>query len=398
MDGSLEFFSRQSLAKLLDAGERAQAGARSRPAALTAANLSSYRSTKSLHEKEAFENIVLAASAAGAVDIRWDTGYVPKGGRSDGFISRIDLLDIEKLAEFLNCQLTADKVRQAESQFSPLLASHPVLSDVISRWSQLKTVRGLKPEDIDYWLDAAIVVGHTKSQQQNGGIFTPIRETSAKLFKDSKRIEKLASAVDILLSGDIDTEARQADEIWKEIGLSREELPVRLAGNVSVVRSRVTALLDAPYAAFPAESVLGLNQDPLYILSIENQTTFHSEARRLCQENVLLLYTNGMPSPKWRAMYLRVLASTGQTVGVRHWGDIDEGGFRIAAILANDAKSLGRTLEPEKMNSSDIPLEARRPASDGTIFRMHKYALLAGWDDLARTIQEERITVEQEAL
>lgn len=223
MEASLEAFARQSLTKLFNAGERTQAGVRSRRAALTAATLDPYRSTKSLQEKEAFENIVLAASATGAVDVQWDTGYVPKRGRSDGFISRIDLLDIEKLGFFLNCRLTGDKIRQAEKQFSPLFASHPVLSDVIKRWSQLKTVRRFKPDDLDYWLDAAMVVDYTKSQQQNGGISTPIREASAKLFKDNKRIERLAPAVDILLSGNIDAEARPAEEVWKKIGLFREE-------------------------------------------------------------------------------------------------------------------------------------------------------------------------------
>lgn len=222
MSASLEVFARQSLTKLFNSGERTQAGVRSRCAALTTATLALYRSTKSLQEKEAFENIVLAASATGAVDVQWDTGYVPKRGRSDGFISRIDLLDVEKLGFFLNCRLTGDKIRQAEKQFSPLFASHPVLADVIKRWKQLKTVRRFKPDDLDYWLDAVMVVDYTKSQQQNDGISTPIREASTKLFKDNKRIEKLAPAVDILLSGNIDAEARSADEVWKDIGLFRE--------------------------------------------------------------------------------------------------------------------------------------------------------------------------------
>lgn len=398
MGASLEAFARQALSNLFDGGERAQAGVRSRAAALTATALASYRSTTSLHEKEAFENVVLAASAAGAIGVQWDTGYAPKGGRSDGFISRIDLLDIEKLAAFLNRQLTGEKIHHAATQLAPLLASHPCLSDVITKWSRLKTVRGLRPEDVVDWLDAAAVLDHIKSQQQSGGISSPIREASAKLFKDSKRIERLAPAVDILLSGDIDAAVRPAEEVWKEIGLFREELPVRLAGKVSVIRSRVTALLDAPYGAFAAESILGLKQDPLYILSIENQTTFHSEARRLCQDNVLLLYTNGMPSPRWRAMYLRVIASTGPNVRVKHWGDVDEGGFRIAAILADDAKTLGRILEPEKMNPFHVPEDVQRPASDDTISRMCKYATQAGWLDLADAIKEKGITVEQEAL
>lgn len=398
MDTSLENFARQCLHKLLDAGEREQAGVRMRAAALTANALGSYRSTTSLREKEAFENLVLAASAAGAIDVQWDKGYEPNNGPSDGFISRIELRDIAALALFLNRQLADDKVRQAAALLASLTAGHPVLADVISRWALLKAVRGLKPEDVADWLDAARVLEYSAIQRDPEGISTPIRETSAKLFKDSKRIEKLAPAVDILLSGNVDAVIRPHEEVWNEIGLFREELPVRLAGKVTVVRNRVTAILDAPYGAFAAESIQGLAGDPAYILSIENQTTFHSEARRLCGDNVLLLYTNGMPSPKWRAMYQRILASVGPDVTVKHWGDVDEGGFRIAAILASDAKKLGRALEPEKMNPSDVPDSAQRQASDGTIERMCKYAAQAGWVDIAGAIREKGITVEQEAL
>lgn len=398
MDTPLETFARECMNKLFDAGEREQAGVRTRAVALTDKTLARYRSTASLPEKEAFENLVLAASAAGAIDIYWDKGYAPKNGRSEGFISRINLRNVAALAAFLNRQLADDKVRQAATLLEPLMAVHPVLADVVSKWALLKTVRGLKPDDVADWLDAATVLDYSASQKDGEGISTPIREASAKLFKDSKRIEKLVPAVDILLSGNIDAAIRESQDVWNEIGLFREELPVRLAGKVSVIRSRVTSILDAPYGAFAAESILGLVGDPAYILSIENQTTFHSEARRLCEDNALLLYTNGMPSPKWRAMYRRILASVGFDISVKHWGDVDEGGFRIAAILASDAKQLGRTLVPERMNPFDVPENIQRQASDGTIERMHKYAVLAGWTDIADAIRERGITVEQEAL
>lgn len=398
MDTSLNSFARQCLNKLLDAGEREKAGVRSRAAALTSNALAKYRSTTSLQEKEAFENLVLAASASGAIDIHWDEGYAPANARSEGFISRIDLRDVTAMATFLNRQLTGDKIQHAATLFAPRMTDYPVLADVVSRWELLKTVRGLKPEDVADWLDAATVLTYSKSQRDGEAISTPIREASAKLFRDSKRIEKLVPALDILLSRNIDAAIRSPQDVWNEIGLFREELPVRLAGMVPVIRSRVTAVLDAPYGAFAAESILGLAGDPIYILSIENQTTFHSEARRLCEDNVLLLYTNGMPSPKWRAMYRRILTSVGQDIPVKHWGDVDEGGFRIAAILASDAQKMGRTLEPEKMNPNDVPENAQRQASDGTIERMCKYAVQAGWAGIADAIRKKGITVEQEAL
>lgn len=398
MDTSLESFARQCLNKLLDAGERGKAGVRSRAVALTTNALALYRSTTSLQEKEAFENLVLAASVSGAIDIHWDKGYAPANARSEGFISRIDLRDVAAMGAFLNRQLADDKIQHAAELLSPLKADYPVLADVLSKWALLKTVRGLKPENCSDWLDAAAVLAYSKSQRNSGGISTPIKEVSAKLFNDSKRIEKLAPTLDILLSGNIDAAIRSPQDVWNEIGLFREELPVRLAGKVRVIRNRVSAILDAPYGAFSAESVLGLASSPTYLLSIENQTTFHSEARRLCEENVLLLYTNGMPSPKWRAMYQRILTSIGQEVPVRHWGDVDEGGFRIAAILADDAKKLGRTLEPEKMNPSEVPKCAQRKASNSTIERMCKYASQAGWTGIADAIEKTGITVEQEAL
>lgn len=106
-----------------------------------------------------------------------------------------------------------------------------------------------------------------------------------------------------------------------------------LAGRVEVERERVTAQLDAPYAGFPTATVRRLASIPNSVMSIENLTTFHSEAKRRCNEPVLLLYTAGMPSPAWRAMYVRLLTALPADVSVYHWGDLDEGGFRIAAVL-----------------------------------------------------------------
>ena len=398
MDISLEAFALTSLGKLLDDGERAEAGVRKTTAKLTSAALIRYRSTTSLQEKEHFENVVLAAVATGAVSVQWESGYVPKGLRSDGFISRIDLCDINHLALFLNRKLVRDKILHASKQFAPLLEKFPVLSNVISRWAHLKTVRGLKPEDVVDWIDAAKVLDYSASMCLHDQISIPIREASARLFNDSKRIEKLASAVDVLLSKDVDADVRASEEVWNEIGLFREEHPVRLAGNTIIVRDRVTATLDKPYLGLSATSIIQLGSIPKYLMTIENQTTFHSEARRQCDNNVLLIFTSGMPTPAWRAAYCRLLSSLTQGTPVYHWGDVDEGGFRIAALLARDAGSVGHTLLPWRMHPEDIPADLRRPATEGLATKMRRYAEAAGWDSLGEALFEARITIEQEGL
>ncbi|WP_088952662.1 Wadjet anti-phage system protein JetD domain-containing protein [Variovorax sp. HW608] len=65
---------------------------------------------------------------------------------------------------------------------------------------------------------------------------------------------------------------------------------------------------------------------PSQVLTIEDQTTFHVWAREHCDADVLCLYTAGMPSPAWRAMYLRLLSEFTAATPVLHWGDVDEAG------------------------------------------------------------------------
>lgn len=398
MNPALDDFARTCLGKLLDAGERNDAGVRKRAAALTGAALIPYRTTTSLHAKEAFENVILAAAAAGAITASWDVGYAPRDGRTDGFIRRIDLLEIGPLAVFLRRQLAGDKIALAAALLSSLQARYPIISPVLARWSRLKMVRGLRPDDAADWIDAVKVLDYCTTMRLDGQIATPLREASARLFKDSKRIEKLGAALDMLLSNDVDAEARPLSEVCNEIGLFREEHPVRLAGNIVIVRQRVSSILDKPYIGLPAPSIVRLGTAPRYVLSIENQTTFHSEARRLCDDDVLLIYTAGTPTPAWRLAYQRLLSSLQPGTPVYHWGDVDEGGFRIAALIAREAKTAGHLLQPWRMHPEDVPVALRRPTTEGVAKKMCHYAEAAGWSSLGEALFEAKITIEQEVL
>jgi len=63
----MEKFARSLLEKLLDAHERAEAGRRSREAALTKSNLSPYHDCSSLQARETFETVMEAARAERAI-------------------------------------------------------------------------------------------------------------------------------------------------------------------------------------------------------------------------------------------------------------------------------------------------------------------------------------------
>lgn len=388
----MDALARRYLDKLLASGEKALAGRRVRKAMFTKAMLAEYRMFRSLEAKESFETTMRAARASGAIELIWDDKA------EEGFIKRINLVSARQLAGFLGEAPMEEQLAHAKALFSPLCIRFPVFEEIIQRWTQLRNVRGLGTRSAQDWLDAVRVIDFARETARPDAIAVPIREASARLFKDSKRIEKLAGIVDVLLSGSVDGEIRQPAEVWKELGLFREEHPVRLAGNVIVERDRVTTYLDTPYSGLPAATVRRLVSTPRLVMTIENQTTFHSEARRRCDEDVLLIFTAGMPTPAWRNMYVRLLTSLPIDVPVYHWGDVDEGGFRIAAILAQDARSVGHILQPWSMHPSNVPVQLRRSAKESTLTRMKYFANLAGWSQLGDAVSAAKFTAEQEGL
>jgi Uncharacterized protein conserved in bacteria C-term(DUF2220) len=380
------------LAKLLDAGNKHAAGARARAPALTATHLKPYSELRSWQHKQECDEAFLAARDAGAITLQRD-----KLNPKDGLIERIDLVDMQALAQFLGRSTYADQLAQTAAQLEPLKADFPVIQEVIERWSVMAKVRGLGPQDAGAWIDAAKTIRACATRSQDA-IAAPVREFSARLFLNSKRIEALTPQLDILLSGSIEGSPRAGAQVWQELGLFREEHPVLLAGHVHIARDRSTGLIDAPYMGLPATTIQGVASTVIEVITIENKTTFHSETKRRQNDEVLLIYTAGMPSPAWRAMYGRLLETLPPTTPVYHWGDVDEGGFRIASTIAAVARGTGFSLQPYSMSPEDVPLEMRVKASVRTLERIYHFACAAGWPELGQAMRQAEFIAEQEAL
>lgn len=389
----MDQFARSLLEKLLADAEKAAAGRRTRPPVLTKSNFAEYHSCRSLQAKEDFETFMQAASAARAINI-----VIGDRGVEEGFIKRVELADSNLLADFLGKVPAEVLLLNAIELLLPLIDRFPVLAEVLQHWEQLRPVRTFTAIDAQDWVDAVRVIEFARENLALGVVSVPINEASGKLFKDTKRIKKLAAPIDVLLAGDVNAENRTASEVWEEIGLFREEHPVRMAGKVIIERERLTGYLDTPYTGLPASTIKRLASKPLMVMTIENQTTFHCEARRRCDEEVLLIYTAGMPNPPWRAMYARVLKDLPTDVPVYHWGDIDEGGFRIASVLAKEAIKAGHVIKPWQMHPDNVPVEHRCPASSNTVNKMVHFAEAAGWTSLCEAIAAAKFTVEQESL
>lgn len=389
----MESLARSLLGKLLDDAHKEEAGRRARAAALTEFNLSAYHGCKSLQGREAFEAVMESARMAHAVDLeKADRGPL------EGFIVRVEVRDSMVLASFLGREPLNATLTRARDALKPFVGRFPVLATVLGQWKEMRKVRNHDATSVQDWLDAIKVIDFSEENLRKGVISISLNVASGKLFKDTKRIRRLEIPLDVLLTGNIEVSGREGYEIWNDIGLFREEHPVRMAGNVVVEREGVIAKLDNPYSGLPAESVKRLASVPSAVITIENQTTFHEEARARHEESVLLIYTAGMPNPPWREMYVRILQGLPREVPVFHWGDIDEGGFRIASVLAKDAARAGISIHPMKMHPQDVPQVHRRPASPKTIERMVYFARQAGWDEVSMEIEKAGFTVEQESL
>lgn len=382
--------ARKALERLLKSADKHEAGVAIRLPALTASGLADYHALRSLKAKEDFESVMAYGQAEGAIKVQRPR-HDPQG-----LIERIELVDVAKVALLLGEVPHSTRVRSARQLFGARLKAHPVLLDVLARWEKLKRVRGTGPDEAADWVMACEVIDYCRAQVELGNTEIPVRDASARLFKDSKRIESLVASLDVLLSGNTEDQARPDSEVLQELGLYREEQPVRMAGYVLVRRERGEFPLDRPYGALPPSTVLGLGSIPSKVLTIENQTTFHVTARQLCDSDALCIFTGGMPSPAWRAMYIRLLLGLPAGIPVHHWGDIDEGGFRIAAFLSRCAAEAGQILQPWKMRPSDIPKSQQRPAVPSVVERMVKYASEAGWHDLALELANTRTVAEQE--
>ena len=258
-------------------------------------------------------------------------------------------------------------------------------------------MRGLGPEHAADVRDALVVARESFSRT---GAERLLRVESVRLFGDSKRIEKLVSWLDVIGSEQLPPTGLPVEDILAQYGLRRVPQPALVSGHGRVELSGQWVSIPRPYLGLPLESVTRFEGAPRFVLSIENLTTFHETLLAFPQHDGCLVYTGGMPSPSWRRFYTCLLQAFPLDCPVFHWGDIDEGGFRIAAVLHRAARDAGHALRPWLMSpvyarstQPDVPF--RKSRTSQTIVQQCQSL---GWEDLAEEFRQEPWEVEQEAL
>lgn len=347
----------------------------------------------SLPELEAFHAEIALAERAGAIAAQRDAQ------RGDGAkLLRLTVTDPSALARHLGVTLLEERVAEAARRLAPWCARFPVLDAAIAAWRQGRKLRGHGPEAAAELADAARAVA---AREDDAGHERILRRESVRLFGDSKRLEKLTPWLELLVTGELPASGLMKEDVWSSIGLRREPQPLLLAGRGTVVLGDASLPLVRPYLGVPVESLHSVATTARCLLSIENLASFHDSAQANPAGDVLLLYTGGMPSPAWRAAYARVLRALPPVLPVFHWGDIDEGGFRIAAALVAVACEVDRHVQPWLMSPATLPADILRAAdvpAPALLAAMRRWAERAGWPQVAEALARQPVRLEQERL
>lgn len=331
-----------------------------------------------------------SAEKVGCIKLEWS-----RLGGDDRPLEGIVLSDLDRLAKFLSRATNAMVVDDAKAMLTPWLDNVRVV-EVIRAWENLKPVRTLGPESAADFVDALKVVTTARAESINDLIARPL---STRLFGNSKRIEALIRHLDILTAESLVAPARHLHEVLGELGISKEPQPFLLAGSGTLLLApdQVCPIV-RPFIGVSNREISGYKGAPAWVLTIENLTTFHQAARLLVgRADGLVIYTGGMPSPAWRTAFSAVIKRLPDSVKIYHWGDFDEGGFRIARVLQTTASGVGKTIRPWLMDVESTQNKSV-PTTPVIAANMARYARDCGWNAIYEQLLslENPTTAEQE--
>lgn len=374
-----------ALARLLARAERARLSGSTRTIRESFKSHESDYWKQSLDERDQMHARMQAAKVTGAIELEW-----AKQGGNDRPLEAIVLRDLDRLAQYLGVPTVGTTVAKATELLAPW--KHvPRVIELLSNWGSLKQVRSLGPDSAADFVDALQVLDAVSGAKDD----QVLRQLSVQLFRNSKRLEALCKHIDILTAEAFNSPARHWSEVFGSIGISKEPQPFLLAGTGELrLIDGAECPIVRPFLGVANSAIAGYQGEPEWLLTIENLTTFHQAARALGTDlKGVVIYTAGMPSPSWGKAYLRILSWLPSTCCVYHWGDHDEGGFRIAARIAQFAGQLGRSIKPWSMESNAWE-DIGQMASKEQLGSMMRSAIKAGWQDLADELRP--ILLEQE--
>jgi len=258
-------------------------------------------------------------------------------------LERIDIEDCKAL--LIHCGVTVinDDIRNAIDQLHNLDINLPdwgknTITDISDAWFAGKTAFGCGVSSLNKLIDALIFVNWYFAQE-----ITPqkdMRTISVSLFSDSKRLESILAVIARILASNTPKaiQIKKPKEIMEYWGVSKYPPSFRFKASINIHTQR--GILDTntawPYLEIPPDGIIDVSshKKPDYILFIENKTTFERYSREL-EDSGWIFYTNGFPSRQWQKLFKSITGLVPKETPIYHWGDLDEGGYRILTFMNN---------------------------------------------------------------
>ncbi|MCX7069378.1 MAG: DUF2220 family protein [Gammaproteobacteria bacterium] len=347
-----------------------------------------YFKLETLTERHNYERRMIAAETAGAVMLRW------AGKPDDGVpLEAVAVADLSKLSKFLGKSPYFQEVETAVAKLASFMDTWPRLVWVIDQWKKRGTARGFTPTDVKDIVDAVRVL---EAVQPLPELDLAVRRISVSLFQDSKRIEALAAALDLLTAEEPRSPARSMEEVLNELGLIRFPQPLLIAGpgQLKLKGAQNSVPVLDPFIGISPDALEALTDPGRYLLTVENLTPFNELARgRAGRLEGTVIYVAGMPAPSLLRALGAAYRSLAPGVSCYHWGDLDLGGFRIAARIAAAGPPAG--LKLWRMAPSELGLApGRKVMNKSEIDEINRISQRHGF---GVTIGDAQEAIEQES-
>jgi len=282
-------------------------------------------------EKEIVLRTLEDAARTGAIDI------VPGRGELAHLIEKIALKDPARLYALLSRLPRGERVAAAAGELRrrtrPRTESVRAARDrILEGWvAGQDRPLGISWEDVD---DAVLFLAALDAAlAKDPADRSDLRTYSRRALGNSKAIERNAVRIAAFMrtTGQVDPQLADKD-ILTLMGLEKFPQPVLIAGPLRV-RGTGLDLSGVPYAGVPPEAAEHLEPaGPIRsVLTIENLACFNRHVREAITPGDVVVFTGGFPS---RAVMTALKAICRAEVSeIRHWGDIDPDGLRIADFL-----------------------------------------------------------------
>ena len=329
---------------------------------------------------------------AGAVSVEWD----PRSGKR-GQLQRVTMTSSKAAACLLGIDLPWDIASAAIRDLKSVAKEGlPAIDHIVDGWRHGKAPGGVAADKASKFVDSMRVIDAAQSMGASDKDLL-LRRLSVHLFGDTKRIEALEHPIAFLLGVAVDSD----EDVFALLGLVKYPQPMLLSGppSCSVKVSAGIVPLIRPYLGLRPDIIDGLlvgNETIRRVLTIENLASFNEAAEDASNPNdMLLIYVAGTPTPSLLAAYRRLLESVKPST-VMHWGDIDLGGFRVAARLAETAKTVGYQLDLWRMNPVESATDQSDEASDRKIDQISVICERYGWMRELEGFKQHPVFQEQE--